>query len=162
MSNKYSTSIYWSETDHEFVATCTEFSYLSGIGETKEEALTILNKAIEDAIEMFIEDNEPVPTPQFLPEYSGNTRLRMAKNLHKDLVETAKLHGISLNQYINLLLSKNHTYNQVGCFISEIHRQHTTRKMVEKKSIKNTWKPTTIPFKKPFVSLRKFSPGIVM
>ena len=42
-----------------------EFKYLSGMAETKEEALRILEEDIEDIIEDMIENNEPIPEPHY-------------------------------------------------------------------------------------------------
>jgi len=141
MINKYSTSIHWSEEDQEFVATCTEFPYLSGIGETKEEALNILNEAVEVGIEMLEEDNEPVPLPIAIPECSGQIRLRMAKSLHKSLKEQAEIEGISLNQYLNYLLTlkdKEHEIKQIIESFKEVQLSvtHTHRHMIsQEKSV---------------------------
>ncbi len=67
--NKYKTEIFWYEPDQEFVARVVDipfFKGVSGMAKTKEEALEIL----EEAIEEFIEDQKerggeiPEPTPE--------------------------------------------------------------------------------------------------
>jgi predicted RNase H-like HicB family nuclease len=66
--NKYKTEIFWSEEDQEFVARVVgvpKFKHVSGLAETKEEALKILEEAIEVFIEDMIENNEPIPEPQY-------------------------------------------------------------------------------------------------
>jgi predicted RNase H-like HicB family nuclease len=66
--NKYKTEIFWYEPDQEFVARVVgipEFKYLSGMAETKAEALRILEEDIEEIIEDMIENNEPIPEPQY-------------------------------------------------------------------------------------------------
>ncbi len=40
-----------------------------------------------------------------LMDYSGNISLRVPKSLHKELVESAKIEGVSLNQYALYKLS---------------------------------------------------------
>lgn len=105
--DKYSTHIYWSNDDNEYVAIATEFPGLSGIGKTKAKAVKFLEDAIEMALEFYKEDKENAPEPVLLPEYSGNIRLRIPKSLHKTLSEKAEIEGTSLNQYMVYLLSSN-------------------------------------------------------
>ncbi len=55
--NKYKTEIFWYEPDQEFVARVVDipfFKGVSGMAKTKQEALEIL----EEAIEEFIEDQK--------------------------------------------------------------------------------------------------------
>lgn len=40
-------------------------------------------------------------------EYSGELRVRFPKSLHKELAEQAEVEGVSLNQYLIYLLTKN-------------------------------------------------------
>jgi len=105
--NKYSITVHWDEKNEEFIATSKEFPYLSGIGDSKEEAVNIIEEAISDSLEMMQEEQMEQPSPITIPEYSGNIRLRLPKSLHKQLAEMAELEGVSLNQYMVSLLSMN-------------------------------------------------------
>ncbi len=107
MESKYSAHIYWDSNDGDFIARCTEFPHLSGLGKTKKEALKSLEDAIEMAVEMLKEDGAVVPPSMNCPEYSGNIRLRMPKSLHRTLSEKAETEGVSLNTYMLSLLSRN-------------------------------------------------------
>lgn len=66
--NKYKIEVFWSDEDQEFVAIVPGvqgFKYLSALAETKEQAVRLLDEAIEDFIEDMIERGEPIPEPQF-------------------------------------------------------------------------------------------------
>lgn len=128
--NRYSTTIHFDEESGEFIATSKEFPYASGIGETKVEALEILEEGIDDGVEMLSEESDSViPAPISMPEYSGNIRLRVPRSLHKSLSEMAELEGISLNQYMVMLLSKYNEREKLPLIFGDVtindHRSET-------------------------------------
>lgn len=53
-------------------------------------------------------DNDVISLEEMktLCQYSGKISLRVPKSLHKDLTESAKIEGVSLNQYALYKLSK--------------------------------------------------------
>ena len=66
--NKYKTEIFWSDEDQEFVARVIgipKFKHVSGMAETKEDALKILEEAIEVFIDDMIEHGKPIPEPHY-------------------------------------------------------------------------------------------------
>jgi antitoxin HicB len=74
--------------------------------DNKEEALTMIDDAMQGWIEIAIQDGRPIPEP--LDEsYSGRILLRTPKSLHKALLDRAKGEGVSLNQYLLYQLSKS-------------------------------------------------------
>jgi antitoxin HicB len=75
-------------------------------GETKEEALSMIEDARIGWLEVAYAHNDPIPEPQLEPEYSGKLLLRMPKSLHQRLAERASREGVSLNQYVNVLLGE--------------------------------------------------------
>ena len=109
MHNKYSINIFWSEEDDCYVATISDFPYLSAFGDTREEAVADAQKVIQMAIESLERDGIPLPEPKYpkIQEYSGQVRLRMPKSLHNELALSAEDEGISLNTHMVSLLSKN-------------------------------------------------------
>ena len=46
-----------------------------------------------------------IPLPSYPEEHSGRLLLRLPKSLHRQLAESAKQDGVSINQYILMLLS---------------------------------------------------------
>ncbi|MDP9311611.1 MAG: type II toxin-antitoxin system HicB family antitoxin [Chloroflexota bacterium] len=104
--NKYSFSVMWSDEDEEFVALCTEFPGLSGLGETPEEAIAELQVALKLAIETYEAEGWALPEPQVLHEYSGKLLVRMPKMLHGKLARQAEIEGVSLNTLVVTMLSE--------------------------------------------------------
>lgn len=104
--DRYSLNIEWSPEDQGFVATCPSFPGLSTFGETRDE---VMEKA-QTALELFIEDyektEEGLPEPKQKEEYSGQTRVRMPKYLHRELSREADRQDVSLNTLIVSYLQK--------------------------------------------------------
>lgn len=79
-------------------------------GETIEEAFKMGLEAKRIWIESELEDNKTIPLPSYdksIPPYSGEYKIRMPKELHRELIQNAKKQGVSLNQYCIYLLTKN-------------------------------------------------------
>ena len=76
-------------------------------GETREEALAMIQEAMEAWLEVALEDKLPIPEPKAEGEYSGKFVVRVPKSLHQELVERAAREGVSLNQYINVALARS-------------------------------------------------------
>lgn len=101
----YSLSIAWSEEDKAFIATCLEFPELLVHGETRDEALSAGEAALELLIEDYEDAGDELPKPRVLSSYSGQVRLRMPKRLHGDLAREADEQETSLNTLIVTYLS---------------------------------------------------------
>jgi len=75
-------------------------------GQSKEEAL----KMIEDAkicwLESALEDGIEIPEPTEAEEYSGKLNIRMPKSLHRTLAKKARDEKVSLNQLIVYQLAR--------------------------------------------------------
>jgi predicted RNase H-like HicB family nuclease len=112
---KYSTNTAWSDEDECFVATVPEFPYLSGFGETPEEAVVDIQGVLETVIDAMVADGTSPPEPKKLvhQNFSGQTRLRLPKSLHAKLANDAEEDNVSLNTYMVSLLSQEHSVAQV-------------------------------------------------
>jgi antitoxin HicB len=76
-------------------------------GDTIEETLLNGEDAKKSWLKTAFEKSINISEPNSLQDkYSGRITLRTPKSLHKDLVEQAEKEGISLNQYLIYLLSK--------------------------------------------------------
>lgn len=75
-------------------------------GKTQEEALRMLDDAMEGWLEVELEDGETIPEPKEDEDYSGRFNTRVPQSLHHKLVEVAERDGVSLNQWINNALSE--------------------------------------------------------
>jgi antitoxin HicB len=81
-------------------------------GDTAEEALAMIQDAMSAWLEVALEDGLPVPEPRSDEDYSGKFVVRVPRSLHRELVEMADREGVSLNQYINVVLA-----HSVGRFV---------------------------------------------
>lgn len=121
--NKYGFRISWSEEDQGYIATSPEFPGLSAFGETVEEALTEAKTALDLFIRDIVESGETLPEAQTVHEYSGQTRLRLSKTLHRVVAEMAASEGISLNQFVLDAINEKVGVVKAGdCFIKELRR----------------------------------------
>jgi predicted RNase H-like HicB family nuclease len=100
MDNKYPFNIAWSEEDQAYLATCPAFPGLSAFGDTEEEAVTEAKVALSAMIEACRKKEIPLPEPRTVETYSGQTRLRLSKSLHRQAAAMAEAEDVSLNQYI--------------------------------------------------------------
>jgi antitoxin HicB len=75
-------------------------------GDTAEEAIEMIQEAMELWLEVALEEGIPIPEPRPDDDYSGKFVVRVPRSLHRDLVKTAEQEGVSLNQYINVALAR--------------------------------------------------------
>ena len=75
-------------------------------GDTAEEALTSIREVMPLWFETALESDYQIPEPRADEEYSGKFVVRVPRSLHRELVQGADADGVSLNQFINVVLSK--------------------------------------------------------
>lgn len=115
MTNDYTILIRKLSEDgsYSYEARIREFPDLVIYAETHaqayEEAADLLHEIIED----LTEEGRSIPNT-IMPndDYSGRVTLRIAKNLHYYLAQQAQNERVSLNQYVNTLLSFSSGYMQ--------------------------------------------------
>lgn len=61
----------------------------------------------------------PVSPPSYPEEYSGKFNVRLPRSLHRELAEAAKEEGVSLNQYVTMLLSRGNAQARIEALLSE-------------------------------------------
>lgn len=102
--DKYELIISFSDEDQCYLATAPSLKGCLSHGDTPEEALINGRDAILSWLDMSLQKNLPFPDPD--KSFSGNFNLRIPKSLHKNLAQSAKKEGVSLNQYVLHILSK--------------------------------------------------------
>jgi predicted RNase H-like HicB family nuclease len=106
-SSKYEYSVWWSEEDGEYVATCVEFPSLSWLDEDREAALRGIVSLVGGVVEDLTLEGEPIPEPLSVRNYSGKFQLRTTPQLHARLVREATEQGVSLNALANMKLASH-------------------------------------------------------
>ena len=104
ISDQYLKIVEWSEEDQCYVGTCPSLM-LGGVhGDNEAKVYRELCQAVEEWIEVYQNDSEPLPGATAGKEYSGKFVVRVGKDLHKILAVEALRHGESLNSYCTHLL----------------------------------------------------------
>ncbi len=86
------------ESGHYFWGRILELDGCQSTGDTLEELYESLNEAMEGYLEVKLENNLPIPTPDEFTNYSGKFVVRLPKSLHQRLAIEAEKEGVSLNQ----------------------------------------------------------------
>lgn len=102
----YPIKLFYSEEDKGFIAVVPDLPGCSAFGETEEEAVKEVRTAIGLWIKTAKKEGRKIPKPSSEELYSGRILARTPKSLHKALVEKAKEEGISLNQLVVYLLTR--------------------------------------------------------
>jgi len=110
-SDRYLKIVEWSEEDQCYVGNCPSLM-LGGVhGEEEAEVYRELCEVVEEWLEIYEEDGEPIPPATAGKEYSGKFVLRVGKELHKDLAVNALRCGESLNSYcVDVLRERTSEY----------------------------------------------------
>jgi len=91
---------------------------------TQVETVEEIPAAAREIRELWIESEHAagrdVPRPTHRDEYSGRFNVRIARSLHRRLVESAEREGVSLNQYVMTLLDRVDALARVDRRLDEI------------------------------------------
>lgn len=108
----YKTVLEYEPDDKTWVAYCPDLGRGTcyAIGESKSEALELLEKSKKTILEYAIEECKEIPEPIFIEDDelpSGNFIIRVPRTTHKKLKFEAENEGVSLNQYVLSVLSEH-------------------------------------------------------
>jgi antitoxin HicB len=134
--------------DGSYFVKVKELEGCMSVGDTKAEALEMIDDAMRGWLEVALEDGIEIPLPEALREdkYSGKFALRMTKSLHRKLAEGAEQEGVSINQYIVNLLTENNAKQEILRLL---------RKQIAMAS------PPEDEFADPIVEIRAVNPKVV-
>jgi predicted HicB family RNase H-like nuclease len=103
-SDKYLKIVEWSEEDQCYVGTCPTLM-LGGVhGDDEAKVYEELCQTVDEWVEIYRQDGEPLPPATAGREYSGKFVIRVGKDLHKALAVDALRSGESMNSYCVRLL----------------------------------------------------------
>ena len=98
-SDHYLKIVEWSEEDGCYVGTCPGLM-LGGVhGDDEAPVYKALCEVVEEWVEIYQSDGEPLPAATAGKDYSGKFVLRVGKDLHRELSISALRQGESLNAY---------------------------------------------------------------
>ncbi len=98
-SDQYLKIVEWSKEDQCYIGSCPTLM-LGGVhGDDEAEVYRELCQVVEEWIEIYHKDGEPLPPATAGKEYSGKFVLRVGKELHQVLAVNALRCGESLNSY---------------------------------------------------------------
>ena len=104
-TDKYTYRVTWSEEDGEFVGLCAEFSSLSWLAASPQAALQGIRSVVSDCTKDMIENNEDIPRPIAIRQYSGKFMVRIPPEVHRQLAMEAAESGVSLNRVASAKLA---------------------------------------------------------
>lgn len=98
-----------------FFVKVKELEGCMSVGDTKAEALEMIDDAMLGWLTVALEDRLEIPLPESMQKerYSGKFPLRLPLSLHKKLAENAIKERTSLNQYLVMLLSEANTISHI-------------------------------------------------
>ena len=101
----YTYRVTWSAEDEEHLGLCAEFPSLSWLAQTPEDALSGIRKTVAKVVSDMRSNGEPIPKPLSEKRYSGEFRVRIPPDVHRNLAMQAAEQGISLNRLASAKLS---------------------------------------------------------
>lgn len=103
-ADQYLKIVEWSEEDQCYVGACPNLM-LGGVhGDNETRVYEELCQAVEEWIDVYQKDGDPLPGATAGKDYSGKFVVRVGKDLHKTLAVDALRHGESLNSHCLHLL----------------------------------------------------------
>ena len=98
-SDRYLKIVEWSDEDGCYIGRAPGLM-LGGIhGDDETKVYKQLCRAVEEWIEIYENDGDPLPPAAAKKNYSGKFNLRVGKDLHEQIAVTAIKEGKSLNRF---------------------------------------------------------------
>ncbi|MBN2238457.1 MAG: type II toxin-antitoxin system HicB family antitoxin [Dehalococcoidales bacterium] len=101
------------DPDGGYTAEIEELNGCMTQAETTEEAFVMIEDARRLWIEAAYAEELEIPLPRDMQKYTGKFLVRIPGSLHKSLVVQAKNEGVSLNQYVSMLLASGVTRDNI-------------------------------------------------
>ena len=101
----YTYRVTWSPEDGEHVGLCAEFPSLSWLASTPEAALKGIRRVVAASVADMQAHGEDAPQPLAEKRYSGEFRVRIPPEVHRNLAMQAAEQGVSLNRLASAKLA---------------------------------------------------------
>ncbi len=105
--DKFTYVVSWAPDDECYVAYCMEFPSAKTHGDTAEEAQKELRFLLAEVLKDFKAKGKEIPEAICERNFKGNISLRVSPDTHRELVVSAAMQDVSLNQCITTLIEKN-------------------------------------------------------
>lgn len=109
---RYTYQVTWSEEDGEYIGLFTEFPGLRWLAQSPGEALKGIRHVVTEVVMDLEVNDEPIPEPVALKQYSSKVLVRKPPGLHRRLALEAAEAGINLNRLASDKLSRMDMNNQ--------------------------------------------------
>lgn len=110
----YRILVHFDTNQERFIATVPELGDIKEKGETRAEALTKAEEAIEAAILKAAEAEEGLPTPLDRTDFSGEMTITISPSLHRELAFLAVEDGMETEQLAAELITTGVTIKSTG------------------------------------------------
>ena len=101
----YTYRVTWSPADNEHLGLCVEFPSLSWLAKSPEAALKGIRKVVAEVVVDMHSSGEAIPAALAEKHYSGEFKVRIPPQLHRDLALSAAEQGVSLNRLASAKLA---------------------------------------------------------
>ena len=101
----YTYRVTWSPEDGEHVGLCAEFPSISWLAKTPEAALKGVQKVVAEVVADLQASGESVPDALAERRYSGEFKVRIPSQVHRQLALMAAEQGVSLNRLASAKLA---------------------------------------------------------
>jgi predicted HicB family RNase H-like nuclease len=99
-SDDYLKVIEWSEEDQCYIGTAPGLIVGGVHGKNQAKVFKDICGMVQETIDVFLKEGKPLPPETANKKFSGKIALRISPDLHKNLAIKAKLHGESVNKFI--------------------------------------------------------------
>lgn len=95
------------DTELGYFAEMPDLPGCVGDGRTVEEAIADVRDSQKHWLEIALDSGSDIPLPRTDDQFSGHYALRMPRSLHRAIYEEAEEEGVSMNLYLNTLITEN-------------------------------------------------------
>jgi predicted HicB family RNase H-like nuclease len=105
-AEKYTYRVIWSEEDREYVGMCAELPSLSWLDKSQAAALAGIVKAAREVVRDMAKARESIPRALATRRYSGQFKVRILPQIHRQLAVEAAEAKVSLNRLVSAKLAR--------------------------------------------------------